>query len=140
MSNDDLRHLIEKGLVVRRRLFGDDYVDSAFAGAAGIDRPIQELVTAFGYGAVWSRPGLSLQTRSLVTIALLSALNRPDELKHHVAGALRNGVNENEILEILLHVILYCGAPAGIAAGRVVRQALGECENAPNPNPTRSSD
>jgi 4-carboxymuconolactone decarboxylase len=125
-DNSDMSTLVEKGLATRRQLFGDAYVDSAFAGADDFDRPIQELMTAFGYGGVWARPGLPMTVRSMITIALIASANRPVELKQHVKGALRNGVTPDQIREVMLHVALYCGGPAGMGAFRTAQEALRE--------------
>jgi len=114
----------EDGLAVRREVLGDDYVDRAMAGADELTRPLQELVTEYCWGAVWTRPGLPRKTRSLVNLAMLTALNRPHELKLHVRGALRNGCTPDEIREVLLQTAIYCGVPAAIDGFRVAREVL----------------
>jgi 4-carboxymuconolactone decarboxylase len=116
----------DAGMQVRREVLGGDYVDRAMAQADDFSRPIQELVTEYCWGAVWARPGLDRRTRSLLNIAMLSALNRPHELRVHLAGALRNGCTVEEIREALLQVAIYCGVPAGVDAFRVAREVLGE--------------
>jgi 4-carboxymuconolactone decarboxylase len=114
----------EDGLAVRREVLGDDYVDRAMAGADELTRPLQELVTEYCWGTVWTRPGLPRKTRSLVNLAMLTALNRPHELKLHVRGALRNGCTRDEIREVLLQTAIYCGVPAAIDGFRVAREVL----------------
>jgi 4-carboxymuconolactone decarboxylase len=126
--DSEMPKLLETGLETRRRLFGDDYVERAFSAADDFDRPLQELMTAFGYGAVWARPELPMGSRSMVTIALLAALNRPTELKQHVKGALRNGVTREQIRETFLQVALYCGGPAAMSAFRTAKEAFREIE------------
>ena len=119
-----------EGMQVRREVLGADYVDRAVAQADDFSRPIQELVTEYCWGAVWTRPGLDRRTRSLLNIAMLSALNRPPELRIHIAGALRNGCTPEEIQETLLQVAIYCGVPAGVDAFRVAREVLGDTAEA----------
>jgi 4-carboxymuconolactone decarboxylase len=118
--------LFEQGLAVRREVLGDEYVDRALAGATPFSKPIQQLVTEYCWGAVWTRPGLDRRTRSLINVAMLTALNRPHELAGHVRGALRNGCSEEEIQEVLLQAAIYCGMPAGLDAFRVAASVLEE--------------
>jgi 4-carboxymuconolactone decarboxylase len=114
----------EAGLGIRRTVLGPDYVDSALRGATDFNRPLQELVTEYCWGAVWTRPGLPLQTRSLLNVAMLTALNRPHELALHVRGALNNGCTPEEIRETLLQTVIYCGVPAGVDAFRVASKVI----------------
>jgi 4-carboxymuconolactone decarboxylase len=114
------------GLAVRRRVLGAKYVDEALRGADDFTRPLQELVTEYCWGAVWTRPGLPRRTRSLINLAMLTALNRPHELRLHVRGALRNGCTRQEIMEVLLQTAIYCGVPAAIESFRVAREALAD--------------
>lgn len=116
----------EKGLEVRRAVMGDSFVDKALSSATDFTRPLQELVTANCWGEVWVREGLSLRTRSLVTIATLAALKASTELKGHVCGALRNGCTVEEIQEVLLHSTMYCGMPSGIEAFRAAKEVIEE--------------
>jgi 4-carboxymuconolactone decarboxylase len=116
----------ELGLATRREVLGDEYVDRALAGVTPFTQPMQELVTEFCWGAVWTRPGLERKTRSLLNVAMLAALNRPHELAGHVRGALRNGCSEEEIRETLLQAAVYCGMPAGIDSFRVAAAVLEE--------------
>ena len=116
--------LYEQGLAIRREVFGSEYVDASLASADELDRPLQELVTEYCWGALWGRPGLPRKTRSLLNVGLLAALNRPHELQLHTRGALRNGCTEEEIVEVVLQVAVYCGVPAGVDAMRNVRAAI----------------
>jgi 4-carboxymuconolactone decarboxylase len=116
------------GLAMRKKVLGADYVERSFANADDLNMPFQEVATEFAWGSVWTRPGLSLRDRSLATLAMCIALNRPEELKIHLRGAVRNGVTRTEIRELLLHSFLYCGGPAALDAYRVVREALPKLE------------
>ncbi|BAT57822.1 carboxymuconolactone decarboxylase family protein [Variibacter gotjawalensis] len=116
----------DKGLEIRRAVMGDTYVDAALKGADSFNQPLQEFVTEYGWGAVWGRDGLTRQTRSMLNIAMLSVMNRPHELRGHLRGALRNGVTEDEIREVLLQVAVYAGFPAAIDGFRVAREVINE--------------
>lgn len=118
--------LFEKGLAVRKAVLGSEFVDKAISSADDFNRPLQELVTEFCWGAVWTRDGLPRRIRSMLNLAMLTALNRPHELKMHVQGALRNGVTREEIREILLQATIYAGVPAGVDAFRVAREAMAD--------------
>jgi 4-carboxymuconolactone decarboxylase len=120
------REVYEKGLAIRREVLGAEYVDNAIKNADAFNKPLQELVTEYCWGAVWGRPGLTKKTRSMLNLAMLTALNRPHELKLHVRGALNNGVNREEITEVLLQAAIYCGVPAAVDAFRTAREALKE--------------
>ena len=120
------KELFDKGLKIRRDVLGAEYVDKSIAAADDFNRPMQELVTEYCWGAVWGRPGLDRKTRSMLNLGMLAALNRPHEIKLHVKGAINNGVTEAEITEVLLQVAIYCGVPAAIDAFRVAREALNE--------------
>lgn len=122
--------LFEKGLAVRRAVLGKEYVDKSLASATPFTMPFQELTTEYCWGKIWSRPGLPRKTRSLLNLAMLSALNRPHELKLHVRGALNNGVTPSEIQEVMLQVAIYCGIPASLDGFRVAREVLEEVEAA----------
>jgi len=115
-----------KGLAVRREVLGAEYVDRALADADDFSRPMQELVTEYCWGEIWTQPELPRKTRSLINIAMISALNRPHELKLHVRGALRNGCSKEEIRAVLMQVAIYCGVPAAIDGLRVAREVLKE--------------
>lgn len=116
----------EEGLEVRKAVLGGEFVENALRSADDFNRPLQELVTEYCWGAVWTRPGLTRKTRSMLNLAMLTALNRPHELKMHVRGALRNGVTKEEIREVLLQAAIYAGVPAGVDAFRVAREVLDE--------------
>jgi 4-carboxymuconolactone decarboxylase len=120
--------LYEKGLAVRRDVLGKEYVDKAIASADDFSRPLQELVTEYCWGSIWTRPGLPRKTRSLINLAMLTALNRPHEVKLHLRGALNNGCSKEEIMEVLLQTVVYCGVPAGVDSFRTAREFLEELE------------
>jgi len=116
--------LHDKGLRIRRRVLGDDYVDRALAGTDSFNAEFQEFVTEYCWGKVWGRSVLSDQQRSLNNLAMTAALNRGEEFKIHVRGALRNGCTLNEIRDTLLQVAVYCGIPAGVEAFRLAREVF----------------
>ena len=120
------KEVYDKGLAIRREVLGAEYVDNAIKNADAFNKPLQELVTEYCWGAVWGRPGLPKKTRSMLNLAMLTALNRPHELKLHVRGALNNGVSREEITEVLLQAAIYCGVPAAVDAFRTAREALKE--------------
>jgi len=115
-----------EGLEVRRQVMGDEFVDKAFANATEFTRPLQDFITANAWGSVWCRNGIDLKTRSLITIAMLTALGRQHELRGHVRGALNNGASAVEIQEILLHATVYCGVPLAADAFRTAEPILAE--------------
>lgn len=119
-----------KGLAVRREVLGSDYVDRALATATEFNRPMQELSTEYCWGHVWSRPGLSRRERSLLNLGMISALNRPHELKLHVRAALNNGLTREAIREALLQVAVYCGVPAGMDSFRLAQEVFNEIDAA----------
>ncbi|MBC7301876.1 MAG: 4-carboxymuconolactone decarboxylase [Nocardia sp.] len=119
-------HRYEAGLRVRREVVGAEYVSRALADADEFTAPLQELVTEFCWGAIWTRPDLDRRSRSMITLAMLTALGRPNELATHVRGALTNGVTPEEIREVLLQATVYAGVPAGVDAFRVARQVIEE--------------
>lgn len=116
--------LFDQGLQTRREVLGAAYVDASIANADDFNRPMQELVTQYCWGDVWNRPGLSRRDRSLLNLAMLTALNRPHELKLHVRGALNNGVTPDEIREVFLQTAIYCGVPAAIDSFRSAREVF----------------
>lgn len=122
MSSEDY----ERGLALRKEVLGADYVARSFANADDFSRPMQELSTEYCWGKVWSREGLSRRDRSLLNIGMISALNRPHELKLHVKAALTNGLSRDEIREVLLQVAIYCGVPAGLDSMKAVMEVLKE--------------
>ena len=114
----------ERGLAIRRAVLGDTYVDAALARRTALTQEFQELLTRYAWGEIWDRPGLPRHTRSLLTIAMLIALNRPEELRLHLRGAANNGVSPDEIKEVLLHAAIYCGVPAANAAFQLAAEEL----------------
>lgn len=122
MSNE----MFEKGLKVRREVLGAEYVDKAIANADDFNRPLQELVTSYCWGEIWNRPGLDRRTRSMLNLAMLTALNRPHEVKLHVRGAINNGLTKDDIREVLLQAGIYCGVPAAIDSFRIAREVFTE--------------
>jgi 4-carboxymuconolactone decarboxylase len=125
-----MTELYDRGLKVRRDVLGADYVDKQIASADDFNRPMQNLVTEYCWGAIWNRPGLDRRTRSMLNLAMLSALNRHHEFKAHVKGAIKNGVTKQEITEVLLQVAIYCGVPAGVDAFRTAKEVLAEVDAA----------
>jgi 4-carboxymuconolactone decarboxylase len=120
------KEMFEKGLSIRRQVLGAEYVDKAFATADDFNRPLQELVTQYCWGEIWGRPGLDKKTRSILNLGMLSALNRPHEIKAHVRGALANGLTKDEIKEVFLQVAIYCGVPAAVDSFRIAKEAFKE--------------
>lgn len=118
----------EKGLEMRRAVLGADHVERSLRASDEFTRPLQELVTEYCWGAVWGRPGLEPKIRSMLNISMLTALNRPHELRLHVRGAITNGCTADEVMEVLLQTAIYCGVPASLDATRVAREVLKEIE------------
>jgi len=118
----------DRGLEIRRAVLGEDYVERSLATADEFNMPMQELTTSYCWGEVWARPGLDRKTRSLLNLAMLTALNRPHEIRIHVRGALNNGVTKAEIAEVFLQAAIYCGVPAGIDSFRIAREVFAEME------------
>jgi 4-carboxymuconolactone decarboxylase len=124
----DDRERYEKGMEVRRAVLGDAHVNLASHNATGFNKEFQDLITRYAWGEIWTRPGLSRHTRSLIVIATMIALNRPDELRMHVRAAFNNGVTSDEIKEVLLQSAVYCGVPAANSAFHIASQVLSEME------------
>ena len=122
MSTEDGRYA--RGLAARREVLGDEHVDRSLRDATDFSGLAQEFVTEFCWGDVWTRPGLDRRTRSLINLAMLTALNRAPEIKLHVKGALTNGVTVEEIKATLLHATAYCGIPAGLDAFKAAHEVL----------------
>ena len=120
--------VFDKGMEIRKSVLGKEFVEKSFASADDFNMPMQELTTEYCWGAVWGREGLPKKTRSMLNLAMLSALNRPHELKMHIKGALANGVTKEEIREVLLQVAIYCGIPAGVDAFRIARETFAELD------------
>ena len=120
----------DKGLEVRTAVLGKDYVEASMKNADDFNRPFQELVTEYCWGAAWGSDGLSHKTRSMLNIAMISILNRQHELKLHIKGALNNGVTKEEIREVLIQVAIYAGIPAGVDSFRIAREVFAELDKA----------
>jgi len=120
------RDAFEKGLKTRREVLGAEYVDQSIRNADAFNLPLQELVTEYCWNEIWNRPGLDRKTRSIVNLAMLTALNRPHELKLHVKGAINNGLSKDEIAEIFLQSAIYCGVPAAIDSFRTAKDVFKE--------------
>ena len=127
MDEQDFR----RGLAMRKAVLGEEYVEKALASADEFSGPLQDLVTSFAWGQVWTREALPPRMRSLVNLAMLSALNRPHELRIHLRGAVNNGCTNEEIREVLLQTAVYCGFPAAIDAFRAAREVLVELGRLP---------
>ncbi len=122
------KETFERGLEIRKAVLGAEFVENAFKTADDFNRPMQDLATEYCWGYVWGREQLDRKTRSLLNLAMISALNRPHELKLHVRGALRNGVTRDEIREVFLQVAIYCGVPAGVDSFRSAREVFAELD------------
>jgi 4-carboxymuconolactone decarboxylase len=118
----------QDGLAVRRAVLGAEYVDRAIASADSFTGELQQFVTEWCWGGVWTRPGLPRKTRSLLNLAMLAAMNRPHEVRIHVRGALKNGVTREEIAEVFLQVGVYAGAPAAVDAFRSAKEVFDEID------------
>lgn len=120
--------LFDQGLSTRREVLGAEYVDAAVRNATDFNIDMQEMVTQYCWGDVWNRPGLDRKTRSFLNLAMLTALNRPHELKLHVRGAINNGLTRDEIKEVFLQTAIYCGVPAAIDSFRVAAEVFKEID------------
>jgi 4-carboxymuconolactone decarboxylase len=122
------KEVFDRGFEIRKKVLGAEFVEKSFAAADSFNRPMQELVTEYCWGAVWGRDELPHKTRSMLNLAMISALNRPHELKMHVKGALKNGVTRDEIREVFMQVAIYCGVPAGVDSFRIAREVFDEVD------------
>src|SRR5512139_3861546 len=123
--------VFDRGMAVRREVLGDEHVDRAMVAATDLTADFQRLITRYAWGEIWSRPGLDRRTRSCVTLAMLVALNRPEELALHLRAAANNGVTQAEIRELLLQTAVYCGVPAANAAFAIAQRVLANAEGRP---------
>jgi len=121
--------LWDKGLEIRREVVGDAYVDRSLATMDDLNAPLQDYITRYAWGDIWCSPGLDRRSRSILNTGMLTALNRPAELKRHLRGALRNGLTREEVRECLLQTAVYCGAPAALDAFRIAREVFAEMED-----------
>ena len=119
----------DEGLAVRRAVLGAEYVDKSVKAPDEFSKTMQDLVTEYCWGAVWTRPELDRKTHSFLNLAMLTALNRPHEIKLHVLGALYNGVTRTEIREVFLQAAVYCGVPAALDAMRVAKEVFAEVDS-----------
>jgi 4-carboxymuconolactone decarboxylase len=124
----DERDRHKEGLKVRRAVLGETYVERAQAAENEFNSAFQDLITRYAWGEIWTRPGLPRKTRSLITIAMMVALNRGDELRMHIRAALQNGVTREQLGEVLLQTAIYCGVPAANSAFRIAEEVLSETE------------
>lgn len=122
----DERERYEAGLRLRRAVLGDQHVDTSLAKRNDFNDAFQNLITRYAWGEIWTRPGLPRQTRSLLTVVMLVALNREDELRMHLRAALKNGVTQDELREALLQTAIYCGVPAANSAFRIAQEVFAE--------------
>lgn len=121
----------DRGLEIRKAVLGKEFVEQSFKTADDFNRPMQDLTTEYCWGYVWGREQLDRRTRSMLNLAMISALNRPHELRMHIRGALTNGVTREEIREVFLQVAIYCGVPAGVDSFRTAREVFAEIDAAP---------
>ena len=126
MDKRSQKERYDAGLKTRREVLGAEYVDKSIAAQDDFNRPFQELLNTYCWNDIWNRPGLSRKTRSMLNLAMLTALNRGPELRLHVNGALNNGLTKEEIREVFLQTAIYCGVPASVEAFRVAREVFKE--------------
>ncbi|HKV63682.1 MAG TPA: 4-carboxymuconolactone decarboxylase [Candidatus Acidoferrum sp.] len=124
----DERQRYEQGMEVRRTVLGDAHVDASLKDRNEFNEEFQDLITRYAWGEIWTRPGLPRQTRSMLTLAMMVALNRPDELRMHLRAALNNGVTREEIREVLLQTAIYCGVPAANSAFQLAQEFFDQQE------------
>lgn len=122
------KEVFDKGLAIRTEVLGAAYVEKALKNADDFNKPLQNLVTEYCWGAVWGREGLSRRDRSLMNICMLSALNRPHELKTHIKASQGNGLTKAEVQEAILQIAIYCGVPVAIDSMRVAKEAFAELD------------
>ncbi|WAJ44520.1 carboxymuconolactone decarboxylase family protein [Mycobacterium sp. Aquia_216] len=125
------RETYQRGLEIRSAVLGEAYVNRALAEADEFSKPLQDLVTEYCWGGVWGRDGLPRKTRSLLNLAMIPILNRPNELRTHIKAALTNGVTREEICEVFLQVAIYAGVPAAVDSFRIAREAFAELDQSP---------
>ena len=122
------KDLLARGLQVRQEVLGKDYVENAMKTATDFNRPFQEFISEYCWGAVWTSDGLPRKTRSMLNLAMLTALGKNQELKLHIKGALTNGVTRDEIREIFIQAAVYCGVPAGVEAFRCAKEVFADLD------------
>jgi 4-carboxymuconolactone decarboxylase len=126
MTSDSRKDLRERGLAIRRQVLGDKYVDAAMNNANDFNKPLQELLNEYCWGAAWGREGLTRKERSMINLAMLTALGRTHEVETHVRGALNNGLTQQQIAEVLLQTAIYCGVPAAVDSFRAATKVIAE--------------
>ena len=126
MSSDSRKDLREHGLKIRREVLGETYVNTAMNNATDFNRPLQELLNEYCWGAGWGREGLTRKERSMINLAMLTALGRTHEVETHVRGALNNGLTQQQIAEVLLQTAIYCGVPAAVDSFRAASKVIAE--------------
>jgi 4-carboxymuconolactone decarboxylase len=114
------------GLGIRRDIFGAELADKTWAAADDFNRPFEELVNQYCFGEIWARPGLDRKTRSIITLSMLTGLNRPNQIRAHVKGAIANGLSKKEIQELFLQAAIYCGVPAAVDSFRIAKEVFQE--------------
>lgn len=124
------RKIWETGLAKRKMVLGDDYVDKALASADDFNRPFQDMLNEYCWGAIWGDERIPAKTRSMINLGMIAALNRMDEWEIHLRGAIRNGVSKDEIQSVLHQIAVYAGMPAGVACFRIARRVFAEVEGA----------
>jgi 4-carboxymuconolactone decarboxylase len=122
----DDRQRYEQGIKVRRAVLGDAHVDASLKNRNEFNEAFQDLITRYAWGEIWTRPGLPKKTRSMITLAIMVALNHPDELRMHIRAALNNGVTRDEIREVLLQTAIYCGVPAANSAFHLAQEVFAQ--------------
>ena len=122
----DDRQRYEQGMKVRRAVLGNAHVDASLKNRNEFNEAFQDLITRYAWGEVWNRPGLPKQTRSMITLAMMVALNHPEELRMHIRAALNNGVTRDEIREVLLQTAIYCGVPAANSAFQLAQEVFAQ--------------
>ncbi|MBM3341746.1 MAG: 4-carboxymuconolactone decarboxylase [Betaproteobacteria bacterium] len=129
MSDQDMH---QKGLAIRKNMFGAEVVDKRIASAGEFGAPLQKMINQYAYGEIWGREALPHKTRSLLVLAMMCAANRPHELRIHLRGALKNGCTQDEIREVLLQVAIYCGIPASLDAHNMALEVFAEADKPPH--------
>jgi 4-carboxymuconolactone decarboxylase len=127
----DDRERYDKGMEVRRAVLGDDHVNRSLQNLDDFNREFQDLITRYAWGEIWARPGLTRRSRSLIVIATMVALNRPEEVRLHLRAAFNNGVTRDEIKEVLLQSAIYCGVPAANSAFYAAEEVFAELNSKP---------
>jgi 4-carboxymuconolactone decarboxylase len=124
--SETMSNVFDRGLKLRRDVLGADYVDASIKSANDFMMAFQHITTTWCWGYAWGRPGLDKKTRSMLNLAMLTALGKTPEIKLHVRGAINNGVSVDDIKEVLLHATVYCGIPAGLDAFKAANEVLKE--------------